>query len=65
MKIPNIIKNITLKINEGVNQARDPICGMRVDLNKTKYKSTYEGREYGFCSESCKAEFDKNPFVFD
>ncbi|HCE30959.1 YHS domain-containing protein [Candidatus Daviesbacteria bacterium RIFCSPHIGHO2_01_FULL_40_24] len=37
---------------------------MKVNLEKTKYKSTYEGKEYGFCSENCKAEFDKNPYQY-
>lgn len=60
MKIPNIVKTVTKKLNE----AKDPICGMKVDLEKTKYTSTYEGKVYGFCSVECKSTFDKNPYQY-
>ena len=43
------------------NMVKDPICGMKVNLETVEFKSTYEGKEYGFCSASCKAEFDSNP----
>lgn len=63
-KIPKLIQNIVKRVDEGVNKAKDPICGMKVNLEKTKFQSTYEGKEYGFCSASCKAEFDKNPYQY-
>lgn len=62
IKIPKIVKNIVNKVDEEINEVKDPICGMKVNLEKTKFKSTYEGKEYGFCSTGCKAEFDKNPY---
>jgi Cu+-exporting ATPase len=40
--------------------AKDPVCGMTVD-EKAPLKSTHEGKNYVFCSGSCKAKFDKNP----
>jgi len=40
--------------------AKDPVCGMTVD-EKAPLKSTHEGKNYAFCSTSCKAKFDKNP----
>lgn len=43
------------------NGAKDPICGMRVNLETTNYKSTYQGKVYGFCSEGCKKTFDSDP----
>ncbi len=49
------------KIGNDLNTAKDPICGMNINLEKTAFKSTYQGKEYGFCSAHCKAEFDKNP----
>ncbi len=45
-----------------INEAKDPICGMKVDLGKTKHKSTYQGKVYGFCSVQCKETFDNNPY---
>ena len=41
--------------------AKDPVCKMNVDEKTAKYKSEYEGSTYYFCSQSCKATFDKNP----
>ena len=38
----------------------DPICGMEVGENP-RLKSSYKGREYGFCSQPCKQSFDKKP----
>ena len=61
MKLADIVQNIFKTDGAAANLVKDPICGMKVDLEKTKYKSTYEGKEYGFCSASCKAEFDSNP----
>jgi len=39
----------------------DPVCGMPVDRSNAIAASLYNGQEYLFCSESCKAEFDRNP----
>ena len=38
--------------------ARDPVCGMRVEL-KHAAVDEYRGRRVYFCSEACKARFDK------
>lgn len=45
--------------NEG--KEKDPICGMSVDIENAKFKSMYEGKQYYFCSEHCKKQFDENP----
>jgi YHS domain-containing protein len=39
----------------------DPVCGMLVDSEKTRYKTVYKGRIYYFCSKRCLSEFEKNP----
>ena len=39
----------------------DPVCGMATDPATAKFKSTSNGKEVGFCSETCKATFDKEP----
>lgn len=41
--------------------AVDPICRMNVAENDAKYTSTYEGKNFYFCSAACKQQFDKNP----
>ncbi len=44
-----------------VEEARDPICGMMVEMATARYVSEYRGQKYYFCSASCKTQFDKNP----
>ncbi len=39
----------------------DPICGMKGDPATAKFKSTHDGKEVGFCSETCKVTFDRDP----
>jgi YHS domain-containing protein len=41
--------------------AKDLICGMNVNEKTTKFKSEHLGKTYYFCSQVCKAAFDKNP----
>jgi YHS domain-containing protein len=42
----------------------DPVCGMEVEESKAEARSEYQGKTFYFCSESCKAEFDKDPESF-
>ena len=39
----------------------DPVCGMTVDPSTATARSSFEGRDYYFCSDACKAQFDSNP----
>ena len=39
----------------------DPVCGMQIDERKAAGTSVYHGRTYYFCSNGCKAAFDKEP----
>jgi YHS domain-containing protein len=39
----------------------DPVCGMRVDPVRAKYKAIYKGKVYYFCSRRCMEEFNSNP----
>jgi len=41
--------------------AKDPVCGMNIDLQSAAGKSEYKGQLYYFCCPGCKASFDKNP----
>lgn len=40
---------------------KDPVCGMSVDEKKTKFMSNSEGKNFYFCSATCKTSFDKDP----
>jgi len=41
--------------------AIDPVCKMKVDEKKAKYKSEYKGKQYFFCAPGCKKLFDESP----
>ena len=40
MGISDIFKKAAKKLDEG----KDPVCGMKVDLGTTKFKSIYQGK---------------------
>ena len=42
-------------------EAKDPICGMMVDLGEAKYKSDFRGSWFYFCCPRCKQTFDQQP----
>lgn len=45
----------------GVKTAKDPVCGMEVNIEKAAASSLYQGQTYYFCSPGCKKAFDANP----
>ena len=46
------------------DRVKDPICNMSVDLEKTKFKTKFKEKLYGFCSQGCKNSFDTNPSLY-
>jgi xanthine dehydrogenase accessory factor len=42
-------------------EARDPVCGMMVEIAGARHHSTYDGREFYFCCPACKRLFERNP----
>jgi xanthine dehydrogenase accessory factor len=42
-------------------EAKDPICGMAVEIGTAKYKSEFDGKAFYFCCGGCKQTFDKQP----
>jgi Cu+-exporting ATPase len=43
------------------NQAKDPICGMMVEVSVAKHKSEFDGNSFYFCCSGCKQKFDNQP----
>jgi xanthine dehydrogenase accessory factor len=43
------------------HEAKDPICGMMVEVSAAKYKSEFRGNSFYFCCAGCKQSFDKQP----
>jgi Cu+-exporting ATPase len=42
-------------------EARDPVCGMTVEIATAHFTSEYAGTTYYFCAAGCKRSFDKEP----
>ncbi len=42
-------------------EARDPVCGMLVNVSGAKYKSEHNASEVYFCCAGCKQAFDRQP----
>jgi xanthine dehydrogenase accessory factor len=42
-------------------EAKDPICGMQVEMSGAKYKAEFHGNLFYFCCASCKQTFEKQP----
>jgi YHS domain-containing protein len=39
----------------------DPVCGTRVDDKRAEFQTQFAGRNYFFCSEECRKEFEADP----
>ena len=47
--------------------ARDPVCGMTINVQRAAARREVQGREYVFCSDICVERFDEEPsrYVID
>ncbi len=45
-------------------QARDPVCGMSVDVATARFRSAHGGDVVYFCAAGCKRAFDADPAAF-
>jgi xanthine dehydrogenase accessory factor len=52
-------KKMTLPVLN--KQAKDPVCGMMVDIGSARYKSEHNGNDIYFCCAGCKQAFDRQP----
>jgi len=43
------------------HDVKDPVCRMGTDTDTTPFRETINGKTYFFCSDACKARFDKSP----
>jgi Cu+-exporting ATPase len=50
-----------MRMKTEVKTAKDPVCGMDVDVGKPAATSNYQGQVYYFCSLACQKAFDQNP----
>src|SRR5271170_1392418 len=60
-----VISRETRATSAGQQQkAKDPICGMTVNINTTMFRSEYGDKEFYFCCAGCKGKFDKQPDLY-
>jgi P-type Cu+ transporter len=45
-------------------KARDPVCGMMIDLAKAPAQFDYQGQTYYFCNPGCQKKFQANPDAY-
>jgi xanthine dehydrogenase accessory factor len=48
-------------IDPVVSLARDPVCGMTVEIGTARHRSEISGRTIYFCCRGCKETFDRDP----
>ena len=41
--------------------AKDPVCGMMVNLQNAAASIQYKGTRFYFCSQMCKSMFEREP----
>jgi len=44
--------------------AKDPVCGMTVDISKDHPTSQHQGETFHFCCDACKDKFDQGPALY-
>lgn len=42
----------------------DPVCGMRVRLDKAKFQARHVEKDYYFCAAACRDKFNNNPDLY-
>jgi xanthine dehydrogenase accessory factor len=50
--------------HENRHEEIDPVCGMTVDVATARYRTSYEGHTYYFCSAGCLERFSADPSAF-
>jgi xanthine dehydrogenase accessory factor len=46
------------------HEAKDPVCGMTVNVRAAKHRSEHDSKAFYFCCAGCKQKFDKQPDLF-
>ena len=54
-------KEAKMEMEPGIEMAKDPVCGMEVNIDKAAATSTHQGQTYYFCAVGCKKAFDADP----
>lgn len=55
------LQSLNSGLPENIPEAKDPVCGMLVEIATARFTSEYAGTTYYFCAAGCKRSFDKEP----
>jgi xanthine dehydrogenase accessory factor len=55
------LQSLNTGLPENLPEAKDPVCGMMVEIATVRFSSEYAGTTYYFCASGCKRSFDKEP----
>ena len=61
LPITNYQLPITTSAPVEVAEAKDPVCGMMVEIANARYTTGHNGQTYYFCCAGCKRSFEKEP----
>ena len=53
-----------VEVAPAIDQAIDPVCGMKVNPATAQNRFTYRGRDYFFCGKRCRERFEAEPEKF-
>ena len=56
------LENLSKKVMN--TETTDVVCGMSLSKGNSKYHTSYNGKEYHFCSASCEKLFEENPELY-
>lgn len=49
---------------DGTTTAKDPVCGMTVNIGADTRHADFQGKTYHFCSEKCQTKFKADPAAY-
>jgi P-type Cu+ transporter len=61
MENPQPAEPTTKALASDTTQAKDPVCGMNVNLAGVRHTARHKGQEYFFCCAGCRAKFEADP----
>ncbi len=60
----NIAGELTLKMQDLLPLAQDPVCHMRISPKTAGFQTQHSGQEYYFCASGCLKTFQKDPDAY-
>ena len=54
----------TSRIPDGAETAKDPVCGMTVEIRSATRHAEFQDKTFHFCSEGCQTKFKADPWFY-